>query len=416
VAAHAATVPACSFQSATIAGGKQVRALALGIDYSNLGSLAMLQIVKSNFEGQVSQVCHVDPIALGIESIQANEAVPIRLRSYLKWLITPKFLWSFILSDQERGKLALFQAADIIFDISGFALSSNFPVFSTLRYLAPVYLACKLGKSVVLLPQSFGPFAYRWEWPLVSIIRHVLGKTEKIFARDQSSLSHLLRNRIQAIRSFDLVFLYDEKKHLGVKLPGNGRFVGIVPNVHLLKALPEDKLVSVYVDLMSGLHDRGFVPVLFSHTLRRGAGSDLEMLRRIAKACDDRGAPVKNRYVFIDQALTIECINYLCSKFEFIVASRFHCLVFCYKNCKPAILLGWADKYKQLASDFEQERYVVSADQSQLARALISRVDALLQNYGAEVGAITERLAQGRSHCRQSLSQYLPGICVYNNL
>src|SRR5690625_7730019 len=52
------------------------------------------------------------------------------------------------------------------------------------------------------------------------------------------------------------------------------------------------------------------------------------------------------------------CIDYdeLVVKFNYLIASRYHSIIHAYKNNIPCISLGWATKYYELLSLFEQNR------------------------------------------------------------
>ena len=56
----------------------------------------------------------------------------------------------------------------------------------------------------------------------------------------------------------------------------------------------------------------------------------------------------------------MNCLEYggFVKQFDFIIASRFHAIVHAYKENVPAIILGWAVKYHELAKNLNQEKFV----------------------------------------------------------
>ena len=56
----------------------------------------------------------------------------------------------------------------------------------------------------------------------------------------------------------------------------------------------------------------------------------------------------------------LECFEYekVVKKFRYIIASRYHSIIHAYKCNVPCIALGWAVKYKDLLSAFEQGKYM----------------------------------------------------------
>lgn len=67
----------------------------------------------------------------------------------------------------------------------------------------------------------------------------------------------------------------------------------------------------------------------------------------------------------------MDCLefNQFIQSFDYIIGSRYHAIVHAYKNSVPCIVLGWADKYRELLKQFGQEKYMfdVRADIDQEA-------------------------------------------------
>jgi polysaccharide pyruvyl transferase WcaK-like protein len=70
---------------------------------------------------------------------------------------------------------------------------------------------------------------------------------------------------------------------------------------------------------------------------------------------------IKKMFIDLDAVIIIEDdfnaieLENIIKQFDFIVASRYHSVIHAYKNNVPAIVLGWATKYKDLTRACAQE-------------------------------------------------------------
>lgn len=377
-----------------------MKAIILGIDYSNFGSLAMLGVVKDNIDAEVFEFSHVDNCAGRV----CNDNIFIaRVRIYVRLLLLGRLFVS-MLSEYERHILKIFKSADVIYDISGFALSSDFRWFSNIRYLLPLLLALVCRKRVVLLPQSFGPFDYPLWFRIRLLIQFVLRRVDRVFGRDQSSIDHLRSIGIDAELGHDIVFLYETATPIAeLTLNPSERYVGIVPNSHLLDIYPYDTVIETYYQVIHHLVERGMGIVLFAHTNTRADKSDHAIITSIVRIAEQRQLGISQKIIHIDDSISVSNANWLYSHLEFIVSSRFHSLVLNYANSKPAIVIGWAQKYPRLAQEFGQGQYIIGADEFVEPHQLNKKIDNLIDNYDAEVAAIGRLALQKKQRCRALL-------------
>lgn len=376
-----------------------MKALITGIDFSNFGSLAMLAVVTRYFGGETVKITHVNPKCLGA-MVKGDNVIVIRIRDYFKLLFTPVQLDRFLLTASQRNLRTHFQSADILFDISGFALSSQFSLLTTVRFLSPLFLGARHELGMILMPQSCGPFDYHFKFFVMRFIKAALRKVRVLYARDESSLQYLSAEDITAKRCDDLVFLYDQGEAPdGVSLEVNKSYVGVVPNCHLLRLCSRKDLIQVYHQALRHLIKKGFVPVLLPHTLK----ADLELLSDIVAALNKTQTVTSDKYVYIDCPLSLSNLFYLYSRFEFIIASRFHSIVMNLANRKPAVIIGWADKYNQLSKEFGQQAYVAEVD----ARSIIKAIDRLIKHRDAEAKKITDILHRKQKNCASIIKQHL---------
>jgi len=379
-----------------------MKALITGVDYSNFGSLAMLAIVKKYYNGETVEITYIEPESTDDGNSKRCVNV-IRIRDYLIMFLVPVCLDRFFLNPSQRIFRKHFQSAQGLFDISGFALSSQFRVPTIFRFLGPLVLGAKHDLDMILMPQSFGPFQFPCRSLLLGFVKRVMRKLDSVYARDNSSLHYLSEAGIKASFCTDSVFLYNQAiQPLNLSLSDNKYYVGVVTNRHLLKLCSREELIKVYQDVLTHVIRKGYIPVIFSHTLR----TDEELLFQIVEALGAVQGINKEDYIYIETSLSLANVSYMYSRFDFIISSRFHSVVLNYVNKKPAVILGWAEKYNQLAEEFEQHAYLVGLNVPLIIKAL----DKLIQNRDAESEKIAAILSKKQYACANILKTHLQGL------
>lgn len=249
--------------------------------------------------------------------------------------------------------------ADVLIDISGFQIGSVWSVEHNLKELNYVHEAKRYGTKVVFMPQSFGPFDYGdKQASMDKAIKESLSKADLIFAREEEGyqwltekygLTNVYRGLDTVLQAHDLNLenIYNvpvEKPVIRLKTENN---VGIVPNFESLRTGNEEVILNLYEAVVKRLMALGKNVYIFRHS------KDLEVCRKIYEPF--RNAP--SVYLLEDD---LDCIQYLefVKQFDFIIASRYHSIVHAYKEGVPAVILGWAVKYRELAQNFAQSDYI----------------------------------------------------------
>ena len=283
----------------------------------------------------------------------------------------------------------------IFIDLSGFALSSAFKPRINKEYLTCIDSARLLGIPVVLMPQSFGPFNYdKKDMYLMEEMRELLKYPEVIYAREEEGYRYLLDNfRLSNLRhSSDIVLQNKGINRSNVcadsyvsDIPDihKGNNVAIIPNYHCFIKGFEEHSFELYKTMIGMLTDSGKNVYVFRH-----ASFDLDICKRIVDMFDG------NDNVHLIER-EFDCIEYdeLIKKFDFIICSRYHGCVHAYKNQIPNIILGWAVKYRELASILGQEKYIfniISKDCDD--NKLFETVDRMINHYKDERDVISEKL------------------------
>ena len=141
--------------------------------------------------------------------------------------------------------------------------------------------------------------------------------------------------------------------------------------------------MDVYKNIINHLLDCDKNVYIFRHS------NDLP----ICKDIYEMFASSENVYFIEDD---MNCLEYggFVKQFDFIIASRFHAIVHAYKENVPAIILGWAVKYHELAKNLNQEKFVfdgtnISNDNKD---SIINGIEYMSNNFNDESTIISQKM------------------------
>jgi colanic acid/amylovoran biosynthesis protein len=290
--------------------------------------------------------------------------------------------------------VAYYKDVDLILDISGYGLGSDWDDYEVESYLHRIMYAKAFGINIYLLPQSFGPFEYK------SIKGKIIKRKIKkwlqyptlIFAREHDGYSILTKdfNLKNVKKSYDLVLSNKgiDLNNIYVKTPELcvpdilDNSVAIIPNTQNEKYGNTNEIQELYVQIIGLLRSEGKNVYILRHS-----NQDLDSCKRTKARFeeDEKVILLTNDYSCIE-------FNSFIPKFDFVVASRFHAVVHAYKNCVPSVTLGWAVKYSELHETFQQEQFVFNIRDSFSTDAIINSIKYMIQNYLKEKKRIKTQL------------------------
>lgn len=270
----------------------------------------------------------------------------------------------------------IYRNTDLMIDISGYALGSNWNYDYCNQYLDHIEFAKAYGFPVYLMPQSFGPFEFQGAEgeALRKRIAKLLPYVIKICAREEEgyqalkeefNLTNVVRTDDLVVnnRGIDLKHIYRVEPDFCLPEIGNNS-VAVIPNQRNFNAADAQTVMKLYCSVISDLLQRHGKVYLLSHS-----NMDLKICQEVKKFFSG-----DERVVLLEQDFSCVEYNQLVQKFEFIVASRFHAIVHAFKNCVPAVAIGWATKYHDLMKQFQQEAYIVDVRQN----VTMERVHAMI--------------------------------------
>ncbi|MDJ0979599.1 MAG: polysaccharide pyruvyl transferase family protein [Erythrobacter sp.] len=302
-------------------------------------------------------------------------------------------------TDKWDGKIAemkkALREADAILDASGYTLGSGWSKKGGEQLLDTIRMAKRYGKKVILMPQSFGP----WEWgedddaEFLRRVKKELSYCTRIYPREKEGYSSLKSLGLGNVElSADMVIREKTFPEAGdivasgvtqdLDYPEEGS-VGFIVNENLFRIGDPETVRGLYAQMLDKLVDKGEV-VYFLNT----SGADLDLTEQILRQTRNRD---KVR-VITGEYSSPELIDMI-SRFKYVVASRYHSIVFAFRSGVPAIIFGWAAKYTDLAAHFGQERYVVDVRDPGVEQ-IMEMIDTMGANYEEESQRIKDGLEE----------------------
>lgn len=294
----------------------------------------------------------------------------------------------------------IYRNSDLMVDISGYALGSNWDYKICSDYLDNFEFAKAFRIPVYLMPQSFGPFEFNDEYAdaLNMRISSLLSYAKVICARESDGynalLTHYNLNNVQL--STDLVL---NNKEIDLKnvfktvpefdLPEiSENSVGIIPNSRTIEVGNKQLILNLYKSIIDELLSLGKHVYILSH-------SSLD-----AKLCREVKSIIKEdkKVYLIEKDFSCLEFNKIVKQFQFVVASRFHSIVHAFKNGIPCISIGWAVKYNDLMSEFGQQYFAFDVRNGINNNDVIERIDYMNLHMSEESCKIEEHLREIQKH------------------
>ena len=250
----------------------------------------------------------------------------------------------------------IMRSIDLIVDISGFCLSSQFVNSYNMSLVRTINEAKKYNVPIVLMPQSFGPFDYKNEKEeMLNAIRSVIDYPYAIFARELDGFDQLIKTfGVQNVRqSVDLVLQNKgvDLKNIYKSIPdiryvkAMPNSVALIPNSMNVEQSNHSKTVLYYKTIIEFLRLQGKHVYIVSHS-----GMDMQLCKEIYEMLEETSS-----IELIKEELMSYEFDVFVKQMDFVVASRYHSIVHAYKNFIPCVILGWSVKYVYLSKVVGQD-------------------------------------------------------------
>lgn len=290
----------------------------------------------------------------------------------------------------------IMKSCDAIFDISGYAISSQWGIRSTERKISEVIFFDSCHIPYFMMPQSFGPFNYtKKKNCLIKRLNSALKTCRCVYAREREGYE-LLVNEIglSNVRlSADIVLQSRvinmsgvfknvvKRKEIRLSTKEN---VAIIPNMRNFDHGDRKEILHLYDIIIEWLLEHHKNIYLISHSEEDGEAC------RLIK---DKFTDIDGVRLLVDK---MDCFAFedMIGQFDFAVASRYHSVVHSYRNSVPCIVLGWATKYRSLTKLFDQEQYIFDVRTPDSFDGMTDALEKMAENFGEEKKKISDKLVK----------------------
>jgi colanic acid/amylovoran biosynthesis protein len=288
---------------------------------------------------------------------------------------------------------SLFSENSLLIDVSGYALSSQRGFRASFTYLTNIVLAKRNKIPVYVLPQSIGPFDYPKPQKLVlnPLMRLYLSYPEVICPREQAGFKSLTPYTLQNVqKEFDIVLqnqdydlnnIYQNKPKLEQKNIDSDS-VGIVPNSKVFERSDPKQLYKLYESAIEKLLSKDRTVYVFPHS-----AEDAGICENIKKIFEH-----KEEVTLFDNELNAIELERIINQLDFLIASRYHSIIHAYKNSTPVVAIGWAIKYQELLSEFQQSKYFFEGREEIDGAEFVSAVSDMVAEFESESNVIEQKI------------------------
>ena len=289
----------------------------------------------------------------------------------------------------------LMSDVDLLVDISGYALSSSWDYHCNMLFLSNFIFSKAYGFNSYVMPQSFGPFDYKGikGKAIEFFIKHFLQIPKVIYAREKSGYD-LLKNKYKIINlqlSCDMVLknkmiesnqIYKVKDCKTDSMKIDRQSVGIVPNIQNFRYISEREALEIYKAIIVKL-------LLYNKSvyILRHSNEDYSLCKKIKALFLEN-----NKVITLVDDYDCFQLNSIIKRFDYMIASRYHSIVHAYKNSVPCLTIGWSNKYHDLLSLVDQDKYMVDIRNQIDTNQVIEKLSELNDAYFEERTILSNKL------------------------
>lgn len=333
-----------------------------GVNALGIGAITLL---KSNFPNAKINLLCIGEAEGKTFSLNVNDAkinVPVNYfskKEVLKGLLRA-YLHIFFAIKTTCKVTAFIRKHDIVFDINeGDSFSDLYGLKRILRHFADSKLILLLGKPLVFLPQTIGPFNSKVGKFLGG---HILKRLNKLYVRDTKAYDFIDSLKVKKELSIDMA-VYVNRVSVGMQFQNNTIGINVnglmyLNNYENLKGQYESypKLIS---DLIDRLINEGFKVILVPHVYNQKdpkSEDDLVAIKSIMKKKD----ALKESLSYVNKDHNAQELKTIISGTDFFIGSRMHSCIAGLSTSVPTVGLAYSYKFAGTFTMFNQQDHVIN--------------------------------------------------------
>jgi polysaccharide pyruvyl transferase WcaK-like protein len=339
-----------------------------------------------------------------------NNIALMMLLALLVKIVPSKAFRNWVVSRNEC--LSEIDAVDLFASIAGGDSFSD--IYGVERFLyvsLPQILVLLLGKKLVLLPQTYGPFRGSLAKTLT---RFILKRAGHVYSRDAQGLEEIKALVGPDFASSKFEFCYDvgfvlqPAAPLRIDLAGlasldehAGPLVGLnVSGLLFMGGYTRDNMFGLRADYRQFSRDairllveKGATVLLVPHVFGKEAETDTSACEQIYEELKDK---YPGRLALLRGQYNQHEIKYVIGKCDFLIGARMHACIAAVSQCIPAVCVAYSDKFTGVMGAIGVDSIVADARKLD-ERELLKFIETSLDGRAAIRERLNRQMAEVKS-------------------
>ncbi len=354
--------------------------LIIGGNFIGKGAEAMMLTLRDTIKEVIP-----NPSIYAIQKYDSEEKlfsdngfIPLKIKRvhiFKKFLLLTKIILlknkkNNLLLNKRTKSLTLsdiFQSTDIVIDISGFASGDQWGWKKAIHRAIDYNMANYSRNMIFFMPQSWGPFN---NYKVRVLTKLLLRTTDIVFAREKLSYDYLIKhkcvNQNKLFLSNDIAFNFKANdkstskiilSKIGINSINKIPLIAITPNVRIYQKTIGEGINNEYIKELFKVIDfflsnTNCNILLIPHEFFKNS-NDLQICKLIKENYNN------DRLIITPKDLSASEVKGVIGLCDFIIASRYHSLVFALSKRVVPVVVGWSHKYDELLKLLNLEKLVV---------------------------------------------------------
>lgn len=310
------------------------------------------------------------------------------------FLIIKKKICKREIKEEDRNKSKIYKQAikeaDLIIDESGvsFVGDGTRDIRSSIFVSLIGLYSKKYNKKFFRYTQSYGPFNKGFKNYFIKKIASINLKNLKLIyvrgEKSKKSLQKIIKNT--SIISYPDIAIklkpvFSSYQKLKKREKGFDNFVCIIPNSVIYNLNLGNSTGDNYIELIKEIivyfKNKGYNIVLLPHAIYKNFAPkecDLFLCKKIYDSLDNNGV------IVIDQNNNCEELKGIIYNAKYVISSRYHGLVASLSSGVKSFVIGWNDKYEDLAKFYVPFDITIDARKLNTEKAIL-KIKEILNNY-----------------------------------
>jgi polysaccharide pyruvyl transferase WcaK-like protein len=295
----------------------------------------------------------------------------VEMVSFLAWALLYRLTGRSIIRGKLRpiGKALL--DSDLLIVEGGDSLADIYGIYSLVKHYFNIVLGIVLGKKMVLMGNTIGPFRSNLALHVLFALLH---RMEEIVVRDQRSYDLLIDNNFSPTIVHmipDVAFDLPVEKASESFLDAGRNNVGIVTSALISKLNGKDNYTSFLAEICDYMIEKHNAKIIFVPHVIYDGNNDREIAAEVLRKMARREA------VLIPPEANPLRVKHVISCLSLIISPRMHPVIHALSSGVPVIAVDYNKKTREVMKLADKEEWVLDLENLGSLRILVDRFFAM---------------------------------------